>query len=162
MTALDVLSLQVGQALLAHQWRLTTAESCTGGGIAQAITEISGSSAWFEQGFVTYSNTAKMQLLGVPNELLEKHGAVSEETVYAMAKGALDVSGSEFAIAVSGIAGPTGGTSTKPVGMVCFGFADITGWHEEVTQIFQGDRAEVRQQAIEFALKIVLNQLQTE
>ena len=162
MTALDVLSLQVGQALLAHQWRLTTAESCTGGGIAQAITEISGSSAWFEQGFVTYSNTAKMQLLGVPNEVLEKHGAVSEETVCAMAKGSLDVSGSEFAIAVSGIAGPTGGTSTKPVGMVCFGFADITGWHEEVTQIFQGDRAEVRQQAIEFALKIVLNQLQAE
>ena len=159
MKGLDDLAAQVGQALLARQWRVTTAESCTGGGVTQAITEVSGSSAWFEQGFVTYSNAAKTQLLGVSETVLSTYGAVSEETVAAMALGALEVSGNELAIAISGIAGPTGGTLTKPVGMVCFGFADQTGWHQEVTHIFNGDRTLVRQQAVEFALEIILQRL---
>ena len=117
---MDILATQVGEALKAHGLMLATAESCTGGGVAQAITEVAGSSAWFERGFVTYSNLSKQQMLGVRESTLMQHGAVSEMTVREMVEGALKHSNAQVALAVSGIAGPDGGTPDKPVGTVWF------------------------------------------
>jgi nicotinamide-nucleotide amidase len=152
-----LLARQVGEALLAHGWYLATAESCTGGGVAAALTDIAGSSQWFERGFVTYSNVAKQEMLGVEAQTLAAHGAVSEATVREMVCGALAHSRAQVAVAVSGIAGPGGGTADKPVGMVCFAW-DVAGTEAvSRTEYFQGDRAAVRAQAAVTALQGVLD-----
>ena len=114
---------QLAQFLIKHHFTMSTAESCTGGMVAAALTELSGSSAWFERGFVTYSNTAKHQHLGVPMEMIQTYGAVSLEVAKDMAIGAMNASGSDLALAITGVAGPTGGSIEKPVGFVCFGWA---------------------------------------
>lgn len=150
---LESLAFQVGEALVAHDWRLATAESCTGGWIAEAVTAISGSSAWFDRGFVSYSNAAKMDMLGVSAQTLATHGAVSEATVREMAEGALMRSLADIAVAVSGVAGPTGGTATKPVGMVCIGWATRARPGRVATLHFSGDRRAVRRQTVIRALE---------
>ncbi|HHN8384130.1 TPA: nicotinamide-nucleotide amidase [Klebsiella quasipneumoniae] len=152
------LSLQVGQALLRRKATLTTAESCTGGWIAKVLTDISGSSAWFERGFVTYSNDAKQQMVGVQAQTLADNGAVSEPVVREMAAGALKAARATFAVSVSGIAGPDGGTPQKPVGTVWFGFADDIGRTEAMVKQFSGDRDAVRRQAVSFALNTLRQQ----
>ena len=152
---IDELAIVVGQKLLAKGWTITCAESCTGGGIGYALTEIAGSSGWFKQGIISYSNEAKQQLLAVPAETLDSYGAVSEQTVLAMAQGAATLAQAEVAIAVSGIAGPDGGTPDKPVGTVWFGFA-VNGQVQAIKQGFKGNRQQVRLKAIEFALSRVL------
>ena len=128
------------------------AESCTGGLIAAVLTSVSGSSAWVDRGFVTYSNEAKMEMLGVKAATLDTFGAVSEETAREMALGALGRSRATTAYSVTGVAGPTGGTATKPVGMVCFGFADSQGGVYSATCHFTGDRSAVREQSVNFVL----------
>ena len=138
---------------------LATAESCTGGGIAQALTDISGSSAWFERGFVTYANAAKVEMLGVRQSTLDAHGAVSEATVREMAAGALQHSHAHISVAVSGVAGPTGGTPEKPVGTVWFGWAMHGGEVHARLHHLPGDRAAVREQSVQIALQGVLNML---
>jgi len=155
----STLAEQVGAALKAHGMMLATAESCTGGGIAEALTDISGSSAWFERGFVTYSNVAKAEMLGVRLSTLEAHGAVSEATVREMAAGALQHSRAQLAVAVSGIAGPTGGTPEKPVGTVWFGWALRDGEVHARLHHLKGDRASVREQSVQIALQGALNML---
>ncbi|WP_096084612.1 CinA family protein [Agaribacterium haliotis] len=149
------LSLELGQCLQRGHRQFTCAESCTGGLIAAAVTDVPGSSAWFEQGFVTYSNQAKHDLLGVDTGLFERHGAVSEAVVEAMLRGALMRSGADIGLAVSGIAGPGGGSEQKPVGTVCFAWGSLK--QPKVQRcLFDGDRAEVRRQATEFGLRAVL------
>lgn len=143
-------------ARLAHQlqakgWQMATAESCTGGMIAAACTDLAGSSAWFERGFVTYSNAAKTELLGVDAALIAQHGAVSEEVARAMAQGAMVHSRAQVALAVTGVAGPSGGSAAKPVGTVWFGWATPSGVVTQ-TQRFDGDRAAVRQATVRHAL----------
>ena len=139
---------------------LVTAESCTGGGVAQAVTMISGSSDWFDRGFVTYSNTAKEEMLGVSPDTLEQHGAVSEQTVREMVDGALQYSRAQVALSVSGIAGPTGGTPEKPVGMVWFAWGPtITKSVQAVCHHLSGDRGSVRAKSVQIALQGVLNLL---
>ncbi|QHE74957.1 CinA family protein [Hydrogenophaga sp. PBL-H3] len=137
---------------------MATAESCTGGLIAGACTELSGSSDWFERGFVTYSNAAKAELLGVPAELIAQHGAVSEPVARAMAAGALAHSPAQLAVAVTGVAGPTGGSAEKPVGTVWFGWATPAGTFTE-HQRFAGDRAAVRAATVRHALAGLLQRL---
>lgn len=156
--ALFELSKQVGLALSLRSATLTTAESCTGGWIAKAITDVSGSSAWFERGFVTYSNEAKEQLIGVSAETLATYGAVSEAVVREMAVGALLAAQANYAVSVSGIAGPDGGSDEKPVGTVWFGFADNQEQIVTIKMQFTGDRDAVRRQATEFALHTLLNE----
>lgn len=149
------LAERVGQGLRAPGWRIATAESCTAGWIAKALTDVAGSSQWFECGYVTYSNAAKMRDLGVSAGTLREHGAVSEATVKEMAAGAQRTSGAEVAVAVSGIAGPDGGTAEKPVGTVWFALAAP---EEAVTcevRRFEGDREQVRRQAVAHALSLV-------
>jgi nicotinamide-nucleotide amidase len=147
------LAARLGRALTARQWTVATAESCTGGLIAAAITGVAGSSAWFDRGFVTYSNEAKVQMLGVRAETLARHGAVSEATAREMAAGALAGSRADLAVAVTGVAGPAGGTPEKPVGMVCFAWARRDGPIEARTAHFAGDRAAVRAAAVAAALE---------
>lgn len=150
----DVLTLAqtLGATLVARGWMLATAESCTGGGIAAAVTEIGGSSAWFDRGFVTYSNAAKMDLLGVPAATLEAHGAVSRATAMAMAAGALARSAAQVAVAVTGVAGPTGGSAEKPVGTIWFGYAVTGEAPGACLRRFEGDRSAVRAQTVARAL----------
>ena len=155
---MDELAKQVGERLKAAGAQLVTAESCTGGWVAQAVTAVAGSSNWFERGFVTYSNDAKRELLGVSRETLEAHGAVSEETAREMADGALKKSKGTIALAVTGVAGPGGGTRDKPVGMVCFAWADGKKLRSE-TRRFSGDRDSVRRQSVIRALEGVLESL---
>ncbi|GAB1232493.1 nicotinamide-nucleotide amidase [Ferrigenium sp. UT4] len=157
---MDILAAQVGGALKAHGLLLATAESCTGGGVAQAITAIAGSSAWFERGFITYSNLSKQQMLGVAEATLIAHGAVSEAVVRAMVAGALEQSGAQVGLAVSGIAGPDGGTPDKPVGTVWFAWGIEHGATFARVHQLQGNRAEVRAQAVHLALQGVLELLQ--
>jgi len=156
---MDTLAAQVGEALKAHGLMLATAESCTGGGVAQAITDVAGSSAWFERGFITYSNLAKQQMLRVSEETLKQHGAVSEATVREMVAGALANSAAQVALAVSGIAGPDGGTADKPVGTVWFAWGIKHGATHAQRHQIGGDRAEVRAQAVRIALQGVVNML---
>lgn len=153
---METLLARMVAALQAKHWMLTTAESCTGGAIAKACTDLAGSSAWFERGFVTYSNESKQEMLGVPAATLAEHGAVSEAVTAAMATGALLHSRAQVAVSVSGIAGPGGGTTTKPVGMVCFGWVARDGKVRTATQYFDGDREAVRYQAVQYALHGVL------
>lgn len=147
---------QVGKELMARGAKLATAESCTGGWVAKAVTEVPGSSAWFDCGFVSYSNTAKQRMLGVDPQVLEQSGAVSEAVVAQMAEGAVANSDAHIAVAISGVAGPTGGSDEKPVGTVWFAWA-IQG-HPTVTCLsyFNGDRTSIREQAVEQALEGVL------
>jgi nicotinamide-nucleotide amidase len=157
--ALFALSERVGQRLRSAGRRLATAESCTGGWVAKACTDIAGSSQWFECGFVTYSNAAKVRDIGVFERTLADHGAVSEATVSEMAAGALRVSGADVAVAISGIAGPDGGTAAKPVGTVWFGLASRRDTDVVVIaemQLFGGDRELVRRRSVERALQLVL------
>ncbi|OEF27803.1 CinA family protein [Vibrio rumoiensis] len=149
---LRVLSKRVGIKLKQQSQVLVTAESCTGGGIATAITETAGSSAWFDRSFVTYSNEAKMEMIGVKSETLLMFGAVSEQTVQEMAGGALERSKGTCSIAVSGIAGPDGGSDEKPVGTVCFAWAMGGSIIKYETVVFNGNREEVRIQACFHAL----------
>jgi nicotinamide-nucleotide amidase len=153
--ALVKLAAEVGAALKQRGWMLALAESCTGGMAAQAVTAIPGSSGWFERGFVTYSNDAKVEMLGVSPETLKLHGAVSEAVVLEMARGAIAHSRADIAIAISGIAGPDGGTPEKPVGTVCFAWA-ADKHLSSATVRFEGSRESVRRQAVEYALRGVL------
>jgi nicotinamide-nucleotide amidase len=153
------LALQVGTVLKHRGFKLTVAESCTGGWIAKCITDVAGSSAWFDRGFVTYSNLAKMEMLGVRAETLVQHGAVSEETVREMVAGALERSQAQVAVAVSGIAGPSGGTPDKPVGLVWLAW-QVKGLPCRTRVLkFSGDREDVRCQAVRAALAGVLDVL---
>ena len=141
--------------LIEKHWFLATAESCTGGMIAAACTDLAGSSSWFERGFVTYSNAAKTEALGVDADLIAAEGAVSEAVVRAMALGALQHSHAQVAVAVTGVAGPTGGSAAKPVGTVWFGFALAPSPGQLVSElrVFEGDRAAVRQATVHHALQ---------
>jgi nicotinamide-nucleotide amidase len=159
---LDTLSAAVGARLKAHGLLLATAESCTGGWVAQAVTSVSGSSEWFDRGFVTYSNAAKRQSLGVSATDLRLHGAVSEPVARAMARGALAASDAHLAVAITGIAGPGGGSVEKPVGLVCFSWALRRAGELRLrteTRRLAGDRAAVRTQAIIVALEGLLQML---
>jgi len=155
---LTELAYRCGMALQQRGLRVTTAESCTGGGIAEAITRIEGSSGWYGQGWVTYSNAAKVAQLGVPQVLLDSHGAVSREVVIAMAEGARHRADADWGVAVSGVAGPGGGSAEKPVGTVWLAWAS-----REETQVqcrlFSGDRAQVREQTVVLALEELINQV---
>ena len=146
------LAADLGRRLIDRGWCVATAESCTGGLVAGAITTIAGSSDWFDRGFVTYSNAAKQEMLGVPREVIDRWGAVSEPVALAMAEGALAQSGADCAVAVTGVAGPGGGTPAKPVGMVCIGWAVRGVSASAVTRTFPGGRAEVRDAAVAAAL----------
>lgn len=159
--ALSVLSAQVGKALFSRGLRLVTAESCTGGWVAEVVTATAGSSDWFDRGFVTYSNAAKTEVLDVTSATLERHGAVSEATAGEMARGALRVSGADVALSVTGIAGPGGAVSGKPVGMVCFAWCAHGRIEAMQTRYFGGDREEVRRQAVVVALTGLLSYLET-
>ena len=158
MTDFDALAARVAAALEQSGAVLATAESCTGGGIAQVVTSRAGSSAWFDRGYVTYSNEAKQDMLGVPGTVLEVHGAVSEPVVSEMARGALRGSAT-VAVAVSGIAGPGGATPGKPVGTVCIAWAKRGAPARTVTRQYPGGRAAVREQAIVEALEGVIDML---
>jgi len=152
------LARKVGEALKAKGAKLVTAESCTGGWVATALTAIAGSSDWFERGYVTYSNAAKREDLGVAEATLQRHGAVSEQTAREMAAGALKKGGGQVALAITGVAGPTGGTLAKPVGTVCFAWTDGSKMVSE-TKRFDGDREQVRRQSVERSLQGVLELL---
>jgi nicotinamide-nucleotide amidase len=153
---LEALALKLGRALRVRGWRLATAESCTGGWIAKSLTDIPDSSQWFESGVVSYSNAAKTQLLGVPTDLIAAHGAVSEPAVRAMADGARARFGTDVALAVSGIAGPNGGTADKPVGTVCFAWATPSGT-TVARRAFAGGREAVRRQSVALALERLID-----
>ena len=158
-SALEALAARVGAALLAERLMLATAESCTGGWVSQCLTAIAGSSAWFERGFVTYSNAAKQEMLGVAEATLAAHGAVSQPVAVAMAEGALRHSRADWAVAVTGIAGPAGGSAEKPVGTVCFAWAVRAGATTTETRHFAGDREAVRAQSVACALAGLLERL---
>lgn len=147
------LAEEVGKALQQRGMMLAAAESCTGGWIGEAVTAVPGSSGWFDRGFITYTNDAKQEMLGVSAATLAGFGAVSEQTVREMAAGALKNSHAHAALAVSGIAGPGGGTAEKPVGTVCFAWGLTNDEVSSETRIFAGDRSEVRRQAVVHALR---------
>jgi nicotinamide-nucleotide amidase len=151
-TLIESLASQVGHQLRERDLMVATAESCTGGLVAGALTGIGGSSAWFERGFVTYSNHAKIEMLGVAPDVIETYGAVSEETARAMAQGALLESRAQTALSVTGIAGPSGGTRDKPVGTVCFAWVVLEQEAQSETVHFDGDRERVREQSVRHAL----------
>ena len=152
MSNILMLANQLGEHLKAYSMKVTTAESCTGGGVAQAITMVPGSSSWFELGVVSYSNLVKQQQLDVDPAILTKHGAVSEPVVKAMVSGVLKIANADVGVAVSGIAGPGGGSPEKPVGSVWFAWQLATGISVTAYHRFTGDREAVRQQAVEVAL----------
>lgn len=155
------LSKAVGAACRQRRLLLATAESCTGGWAAQVITHTAGSSAWFERGFVTYSNEAKIEMLSVRSETLQRFGAVSPETAAEMAAGAVKNSNALFSLAITGIAGPMGGSPGKPVGTVCFAWCRVGGVAAAETALFAGDREETRRQAVVHALRGLLLRLDT-
>lgn len=154
------LAAGLGESLLAKQWQLALAESCTGGGIAKIVTDVPGSSAWFDRGFVTYSNSAKVDMLGVSPATLERVGAVSSETALEMVAGTLKASRADMAFAVTGIAGPDGGSAEKPVGTVYIAW-QLRGQAAKCDRRqFHGDRREIRRQVAEFCLRKALQLLQ--
>ena len=155
---LEAILIQISAQLLTRGWMLATAESCTGGMIAAACTDLAGSSQWVERGFVTYSNAAKTELLGGPAALIEAHGAVSEPVARAMATGAVARSHAQVAVAVTGVAGPTGGSADKPVGTVWFGWSTDGVVTTEMRR-FAGDRAAVRQATLAHALRGVVQRM---
>lgn len=154
--ALAAVSQELVDTLRARGWTLATAESCTGGGVAHAVTAIPGSSDVFDRGFVTYSNRAKTEMLGVPAAAIAGEGAVSEVVAAAMAEGALRASGADVVVAITGVAGPGGGTPAKPVGTVCFAWATRDGAGEVRTSHLEGDREAVRAASVRFAIDGVL------
>ena len=156
---IDRLSRELGEALQARGWFAATAESCTGGGVATAITDIAGSSGWFDRGFVTYTNEAKQQMLGVSIDSLLRHGAVSEAVVLEMARGGLARSDAGICVAISGIAGPGGGSEDKPVGTVWIGWKRRGGYARAEIFHFEGDRDAVRRQTVAAALRGLESQL---
>jgi nicotinamide-nucleotide amidase len=156
---LERLAKRLGARLKKRKLLLATAESCTGGWIAQAVTSVPGSSDWFDRGFVTYSNEAKKDMLGVRASTLSRHGAVSEETALEMAAGALKRSAAHVAVAVTGVAGPGGGTRAKPVGMVCFAWALGRKPPQSATRRFSGGRESVRRQSVAEALRGLLERV---
>lgn len=156
---IDALAAELGVRLVERKALCATAESCTGGLVAGAITAIAGSSGWFDRGFVTYSNEAKMEALGVPEATLVQYGAVSEPTARAMAEGALARSRANIAVAVTGVAGPSGGSPEKPVGMVCFAWAQSGAGATVATHHFPGDRQAVREASVAVALQGMLARL---
>ncbi|MGH8743139.1 MAG: CinA family protein [Burkholderiales bacterium] len=153
---LTKLAARVGKALKTRKLMLVTVESCTGGGVGEAVTRVPGSSDWFERGFITYTYISKREMLGVKSLTLERHGAVSEQAAREMAQGALKMSHAQVAVAVSGTAGPSGGTRDKPVGTVCLAWARKNGEIASETRNFKGNRQAVRRQSVEHALKGVL------
>ena len=153
------LAAELGRRLASRRALVTAAESCTGGLVAGAITSIPGSSGWFQRGFVTYSNEAKAEMLGVPVDTLSRHGAVSEETARSMAEGALRAGRANYAVAITGVAGPDGGTPAKPVGMVCFGWAALDGSTTSTTKRLPGDRAAVRHASVIVALQGLIDKI---
>jgi nicotinamide-nucleotide amidase len=152
---------RVGRALVARDWRVATAESCTAGWVAKVLTDVPGSSRWVEGGYIVYSNAAKIRDLNVSMATLRRHGAVSAATVLAMARGAVRATGAELSIAISGIAGPDGGTVHKPVGTVWFGIAtrQRAVRASATVKVFSGDRDAVRRQSVAFALQLILQQV---
>lgn len=156
---LTTLATLAGTRLKAKHLKLATAESCTGGWVAQAVTAIAGSSDWFERGYVTYSNESKQDVLGVTRETLTRCGAVSEQTAREMAAGALAASRASLALSLTGVAGPAGGSAEKPVGMVCFAWADRDGMLKSETRRFHGDREAVRRQSVIRALQGLIETL---
>lgn len=153
MTEIQQLVQKLANQLTHRDWTLSTAESCTGGGIATTCTDLGGSSSWFDCGFITYSNRAKSRLLDIPPQLIEQFGAVSEQTVLAMVNGALANSDADIAVAVSGVAGPSGGSEEKPVGTVWIAWGDkISKQTQSKRYLFAGDRSAVRQQTIVAAM----------
>jgi nicotinamide-nucleotide amidase len=156
---LEALAVEVGERLKAKGMKIATAESCTGGWVGEVLTAIAGSSDYYERGFITYSNRSKQEMLNVPGETLDKHGAVSEETVRAMAAGAVASSQADVALSISGVAGPGGGSARNPVGTVCFGWALKGSAAQSARRQFQGDREAVRRQSVIFALQGVLERL---
>ena len=156
---MEALARKVGERLKSARAMVATAESCTGGWAAQALTAVPGSSEWFERGFVTYSNDAKREMLGVGEDTLARHGAVSEETVREMALGALANSRARLSMAITGVAGPSGGTPAKPVGTVCLAWAVRDGPLRSETRHFAGDRESVRRQSVIHALEGLLELL---
>ena len=159
MPELQQLAEQLGDALLRRGWKVALAESCTGGWVAKCLTDITGSSAWFDRGFVTYSNAAKREMLGVSAATLDTAGAVSEPTVLAMVAGALAHSEADLALAISGIAGPGGAVPGKPVGTVCFAWAVKGKLQQSDTQYFSGDREAVRRQSVTHGIRGLINVL---
>ncbi len=155
------LSQQAGTLLAQKNMKLVTVESCTGGSLAKLVTDVPGSSTWFECGFTTYSNESKTNLVKVPADLIAQQGAVSQKVALAMAKGALEVTAGDVAISTTGIAGPDGGTPEKPVGTVCFGFATKDGIFSTDKQRFSGDRESVRNQSIQHCLECLCRYLNT-
>lgn len=156
-TTSHILAERLGEALLTEKMKVVTAESCTGGGIAHLITSIPGSSQWFERGFVVYSNEAKLELLRVDMEIFDSFGAVSRESAVAMAQGAVVNSHADISVAVTGVAGPDGGTPDKPVGTVCFAWSRRGGETKAASTVFEGDRQHVREQAILMAIQGLLD-----
>lgn len=156
---MEALARKVGDRLKSARAMVATAESCTGGWAAQALTAVPGSSEWFERGFVTYSNDAKREMLGVGADTLARYGAVSEETVREMALGALASSRAGLSVAISGVAGPTGGTAAKPVGTICLAWAMRDGAIRSETRHFTGDRESIRRQSVVRALEGMLELL---
>lgn len=157
--ALATLAAALAAELKAHGRRLATAESCTGGWIAKVCTDLAGSSDWFERGYVSYSNDSKQELLGVRPADIHRFGAVSEEVAMAMANGARERAGVDYALSVSGVAGPGGGSPDKPVGTVCFAWAMSDEGGETETLLFAGDRDDIRRQTVVHALKGLLSRL---
>lgn len=151
-TEIDRLAADVAGILLDRELKLATVESCTGGWISQTVTDIAGSSAWFERGFVTYSNEAKQELVGVQADTLKMHGAVSGEVAVEMALGGVQYSRADVAVSVTGIAGPDGGTEKKPVGTVWIAWANRDGRSEAICHSFQGNRRAIREASVEHAL----------
>ena len=147
--------------LVLHGHKIVTAESCTGGGVAYAITSLPGSSKWFDRAFVTYSNAAKQQMLGVSSATLEQYGAVSEQTAIEMAQSALGLSEADISLSITGIAGPDVGTQDKPIGTVCFAWASDHFATTSIQQQFSGDRRDIRQQAIAFSLHKMMALIQS-
>lgn len=157
-TALHALAAQLGESLQARGEILATAESCTGGWVSMLVTSVTGSSTWFDRGFVTYSNAAKQEMLAVSSEVIEIHGAVSEETARQMVLGVVAHSNASVALSITGIAGPGGGSAEKPVGTVCFGWL-VDGHCDTETCHFSGDRDAIREQAVRHVLSQLLTRL---
>ena len=148
---------ELARVLIKNHWHLSTAESCTGGMVAASITELAGSSEWFERGYVTYSNQSKSEDIDVSQNLIEQHGAVSDQVARAMALGAKQNSGSDLSLSITGIAGPTGGSPEKPIGTVCFAWALANDQIVSETKHFEGNRQQIRQQACDFSLRKLLS-----
>ena len=157
---LTALAIRTLAACRAQKLMVATAESCTGGLIAAVLTDIAGSSDVVDRGFVTYSNAAKREMLGVPAQTIDEHGAVSEPVARAMAEGAIAHSAADVSLSITGVAGPSGGSPDKPVGTVCFGWARRGGATDAVTKRFEGDRTEVRRQSVIFALQGLIERLE--